>query len=107
MRWTLTIKDQTYGTGMEIPKYACRVTRAGGIVRLTVENQGTGAVRGGRFLMPPSVAKLLGDALLLAAGGSESVDIVLSVDEPKSGEGSTESTRGEQRSPRGHPPLRA
>jgi len=52
MRWTLTIKDQTYGTGTEIPKYACRVTRAGGIVRLTVENQGTGAVRGGRFLMP-------------------------------------------------------
>jgi hypothetical protein len=40
MRWTLTIKDQTYGTGVEIPKYACRVTRAGGIVRLTVENQG-------------------------------------------------------------------
>jgi hypothetical protein len=84
MRWTLTIKDQTYGTGMEIPKYACRVTRAGGIVRLTVENQGAGAVRGGRFLMPPSVAKLLGDALLLAAGGNESVDIVLSIDEPKS-----------------------
>jgi hypothetical protein len=84
MRWTLTIKDQTYGTGVEIPKYACRVTRAGGIVRLTVENQGIGTVRGGRFLMPPSVAKLLGDALLLAAGGSESVDIVLSVDEPKS-----------------------
>jgi len=78
MRWTLTIKDQTYGTGMEIPKYACRVTRAGGIVRLTVENQGTGAVRGGRFLMPPSVAKVLGDVLLLAVRGSESVDIVLS-----------------------------
>jgi hypothetical protein len=85
MRWTLTIKDQTYGTGMEIPKYACRVTRAGRIVRLTVEKQGAGAMRGGRFLMPPSVAKLLGDALLLAAGGGgESVDIVLSIDELKS-----------------------
>ena len=84
MRWTLTIKGQTYGTGMEIPKYACRVTRAGGIVRLSMENQRAGAMRGGRFLMPPSVAKLLGDALLLAAGGGESVDIVLSIDELKS-----------------------
>jgi hypothetical protein len=34
--------------------------------------------------MPPAVAKFLGDALLLAAGGNESVDIVLSIDEPKS-----------------------
>jgi len=84
MRWTLTIKDQTYGTGVEIPKYACRVTRAGGIVRLTVENKGVGAVREGRFLMPPPVAKLLGGGLLLAAEGHESVDIVLSIDEAKS-----------------------
>lgn len=83
MRWTLTIRDQTYGTGVEVAKYACRVTRAGGSVRLSVENLGEGQVREGRFMMPPSVAKLLGDALLLAAGSSESVDIVVSVDEPK------------------------
>jgi hypothetical protein len=83
MRWTITIKDETYGTGMEMPKYACRVTRAGGTVRLSVENLGPGAVREGRFLMPPSVAKLLGDALLLGAGGSESIDVVFSVEEPK------------------------
>jgi hypothetical protein len=84
MRWTLTIKDQTYGTGAEIPKYACRVTHAGNTVRLSVENLGSGAVREGRFLMPRSVAKLLGDALLLTAGASESIDLVFSVDEPKS-----------------------
>jgi len=84
MRWTLMIKDQTYGTGVEIRKYVCRVTRAAGVVRLTVENHGAGTVRGGRFLMPPSVAKRLGEAFLLAAGGSESVDIVFSIDEPKS-----------------------
>ncbi len=83
MRWTLTIKDQTYGTGAEIAKYSCRVTRAGGTVRLSVENLGPGTVREGRFLMSASVAKLLGDALLLAAGGTEAVDVVFSVDEPK------------------------
>jgi hypothetical protein len=84
MRWTLTIKDQTYGSGVEIPKYACRVTRAGGTVRLSVENLGSGTVREGRFLMPLSVAKLLGDALLLAAGNSESMDIAIPLDEAKS-----------------------
>jgi hypothetical protein len=83
MRWTLTIKDQTYGTGAEIPKYACRVTRSGATVRLSVENLGTGAVREGRFLMSASMAKLLGDALLLAAGGGESVNVEFSVDEGK------------------------
>ena len=84
MRWTLTIKDQTYGTGVEIPKYACRVTRSGSTVRLSVENLGSGTVREGRFLMPRSVAKLLGDALLLAAGNTESMDIVIPLDEAKS-----------------------
>ncbi len=83
MRWTLTIKDQTYGTGAEILKYACRVTRMGSTVRLSVENLGSGGVREGRFLMPRSVAKLLGDALRLAAGDSESVDVVVSLDEAK------------------------
>lgn len=84
MRWTITIKDQTFGTGVEISKYACRVTRTGGTLRLSVENLGTGPVRAGRFLIPRSVAKLLGDALLLAAGNAESLDIVIPVDEGKS-----------------------
>jgi hypothetical protein len=84
MRWTLSIKDQTYGTGVEIARYACRVTRTGSTVRLSVENLGPGTVRAGRFLMPRSVAKLLGDALLLAAGNAESMDIVIPVDEAKS-----------------------
>jgi hypothetical protein len=83
MRWTVTIKNQTYGTGTEIPKYSCRVTRAGNMVRLSVDNSESGPVREGRFLMPRSVARLLGDALLLAAGDSESVNVVFSVDEPK------------------------
>jgi hypothetical protein len=83
MRWTLTIKGETYGTGAEIPKYACRVTRAGGTVRLSVENLGPGTVREGRFLMPQSVAKLLGDALLLAASDNESINVVFSLDESK------------------------
>jgi len=84
MRWTLSIKDQTYGTGVEIARYACRVTRTGSTVRLSVENLGPGTVRSGRFLMPRSVAKLLGDALLLAAGNTESMDIVIPLDEVKS-----------------------
>ena len=83
MRWTLTIKDQTYGTGAEILKYTCRVTRTGSTVRLSVENSGPGAMREGRFLMPHSVAKLLGDALLLAAGDSDSMDVVFPRDEAK------------------------
>ena len=84
MRWTLTIKDETYGTGAEIPKYTCRVTRTGGTVRLSVENLGPGTVREGRFLMPRSVARLLGGALLLAAGDdNESMTVVFSLDESK------------------------
>ena len=83
MRWTVTIKDQTYGSGVEIPKYACRVTRTGGTVRVSVENMGSGTVREGRFLMPRSVARLLGDALRLAAGDTESADIVIPLDEAK------------------------
>jgi len=83
MRWTLTIKNETYGTGAEIPRYACRVTRAGGTVRLSIENLGPGTVREGRFLMPCSVAKLLGDALLLAASDNESINVVFSLDESR------------------------
>ncbi|HXJ84775.1 MAG TPA: hypothetical protein VMS64_39555 [Candidatus Methylomirabilis sp.] len=84
MRWTLTIKDETYGTGAEIPKYACRVTRADGTVRLSIENLGPGPVREGRFLMPRAVAKLLGSALLLAADdGSDSTNVDFSFEEPK------------------------
>ena len=83
MRWTLTIKDETYGTGAEVPKYACRVTRSGGTVRLSIENLGPGPVREGRFLMPRSVAQLLGHALLLAAGDSDSMNVVFSLDESK------------------------
>jgi hypothetical protein len=84
MRWTLTIKDETYGTGAEIPKYTCRVTRAGSTVRLSVENLGPGTVREGRFLMPRSVARLLGGALLLAAGDdSEAMNVEFSLEESK------------------------
>jgi hypothetical protein len=83
MRWTVTIKDQTYGSGVEISNYTCRVTRTGTTVRLSVENLGTGSVREGRFLMTRSAAKLLGDALLLAAGSSDSMDIVIPLDETK------------------------
>ena len=83
MRWTVTVKDQTYGRGADIPKYTCRVTRSGGTVRLSVENLGSGAVRDGRFLMPSSLATAIGKALLLAAEGTEPVDVVFSVDEQK------------------------
>jgi hypothetical protein len=83
MRWTLTIKDETYGTGAEVPRYACRVTRSAGTVRLSIENLGPGPVREGRFLMPRAVAKLLGHALLLAAGDSDSMNVVFSLDESK------------------------
>ena len=84
MRWTLTIKDETFGTGAEIPKYACRVTRAAGTIRLSVENLGPGVVREGRFLMPRQVAKLLGTALLLATDdSSDSMNVDFSFEERK------------------------
>lgn len=83
MRWTVTVRDQTYGRGADIPKYSCRVTRSEGTVRLSVENLGSGVVREGRFLMPSSLARTLGQALLLAAEGTEPVDVVFSVDEQK------------------------
>jgi hypothetical protein len=58
VRWTVTIKDQTYGVHTEVNAYECRVTRSGGEIRLS--------------------------ALLLAcAGESERIDIVFSVEEPK------------------------
>jgi hypothetical protein len=82
MRWTLTIKDQTYGVHTEIKHYECRVTRSGGDVRLSVQNAKPGGLREGRFLMPSDVARQLGGALLLAcAATSERIDIVFSVDE--------------------------
>lgn len=84
MRWTLTIKDQTYGVHTEVNKYECRVTRSGRDVRLSVQNLSPGALRGGRFLMPSGVARYLGNALLLACSGEgESIDIVFSIDEGK------------------------
>lgn len=84
MRWTLTIKDQTYGVHTEINKYECRVTRSGGDVRLSVQNSKPGGLREGRFLMPTAVARQLGRALLLAcAAESEPIDIVFAVEEEK------------------------
>ena len=82
MRWTLTVKDQTYGVHTEIKTYECRVTRSGADVRLSVQNSKPSGLREGRFLMPSDVARQLGGALLLAcAAESERIDIVFSVDE--------------------------
>lgn len=83
MRWTVTIKDQTYGVHTDIKTYECRVTRSGtDVVRLSVQNSKPGGLREGRFLMPSDVARQLGGALLLASSAeSERVDIVFSVDE--------------------------
>jgi hypothetical protein len=84
MRWTLTIKDQTYGVHTEITKYECRVTRSGDDVRLSVQNARPGGLREGRFLMPAAVAKELGSALLLACSAeSERIDVVFAVEEAK------------------------
>ena len=84
MRWTVTIKDQTYGVHTEINTYECRVTRSGGEVRLSVQNKKPGGLREGRFLMSSDVARQLGNALLVACGGeSERIDIVFSVEEGK------------------------
>ena len=84
MRWTVTIKDQTYGVHTEVNAYECRVTRSRGQVRLSVQNVKPGGLREGRFLMSSDVAQQLGNALLLAcAGESERIDIVFSVDEGK------------------------
>jgi hypothetical protein len=84
MRWTLTIKDEMYGVHTEVNKYECRVTRAGRDIRLSVQNLSPGNLREGRFWMPSSVARHLGNALLLACSGEgDSTDIVFSVDEAK------------------------
>lgn len=84
MRWTVTIKDQTYGVHTEISTYECRVTRSGGEGRLSVQNAKPGGLREGRFLMSSDVARQLGNALLVAcAGESERIDIVFSVEEGK------------------------
>jgi len=84
MRWTLTIKDETYGVHTAINKYECRVARSGSDVRLSFQNLSSGNVKGGRFLMPAGVARRLGNALLLAsAAEDERVDIVFLFDEGK------------------------
>jgi hypothetical protein len=84
MRWTLTIKDQTYGVHTAINKYECRVARSGSDVRLSFQNLSSGNVKEGRFLMPAGVARSLGNALLLAsAAEDEQVDIVFLIDEGK------------------------
>ena len=38
MRWTVTIKGQTYGVHTEISKYECRVAGSGGDIRPSVQN---------------------------------------------------------------------
>ena len=84
MRWTVTIKDQTFGVHTEINKYECRVTGSGGDIRLSVQNAKPGGLRAGRFLMPAAVARQLGNALLLAcAAEGERIDIVFAVEEAK------------------------
>jgi hypothetical protein len=84
MKWTLTTKNQTYGVATDIGKYQLRVTGSGDTVRVSVENMTPGNVREGRFLMPASVAKLLGGALLLAASrDSDPINVVFTIDETK------------------------
>jgi len=87
MRWTLTIKDQTFGVHTTINRYECRVARSGSDVRLSFQNLSSGNVKDGRFLMPAGVARSLGNALLLAsAADNEHVDIVFVIDEGKAKE---------------------
>jgi len=84
MRWTLTVKDQTYGVHTDISRYECRVARSGADIRLSFQNLSSGSVKGGRFLMPAGVARSLGNALLLACTSEdEQVDIVFPIDESK------------------------
>jgi hypothetical protein len=84
MKWTLTSKNQTHGVATDIVKYQLRVTRAGNIARVSVENMTAGNVREGRFLMPISVARMLGNALLVAAAAdSDPVNVVFTIDEAK------------------------
>lgn len=84
MNWTLTTKTQTYGVATEVSKYGLRITRSGDTVRIGVESMTPGNVREGRFLMPASVARMLGSALLLAVSGdSDPVNVVFTVDEGK------------------------
>lgn len=87
MRWTLTIKDQTFGVHTAINRYECRIARSGSDVRLSFQNLSSGNVKDGRFLMPAGVARSLGNALLLAsASENEHVDIVFVIDEGKAKE---------------------
>jgi hypothetical protein len=84
MKWTLTTKNQTHGVATDIVKYQLRVTCAGSVARVSVENMTAGNVREGRFLMPISVAKMLGNALLVAASGDgDQVNVVFTIDETK------------------------
>ena len=84
MRWTLTVKDQTYGVHTAISRYECRVSRSGSDIRLSFQNLSPGNVKEGRFLMPVEVALSLGNALLLAGtAAGERVDIVFQIEEAK------------------------
>ena len=87
MRWTLTIKDQTFGVHTAINRYECRVARSGSDVRVSFQNLTSGNVKEGRFLMPTGVARSLGNALLLASAAEDKqVDIVFVIDEGKAKE---------------------
>jgi len=66
-----------------VGRYEFRVARAGDAVRVSFENLRPGNVRQGHFLMPSDVARTLGNALLLTAAGSDSMNVVFSVDEGK------------------------
>jgi hypothetical protein len=84
MKWTLTTKNQTHGVATDIAKYQLRVTRSGNIARVSVENMTAGNVREGRFLIPIAVARMLGNALLVAASGDgDPVNVVFTIDETK------------------------
>jgi len=84
MKWTLTIKEQTFGVHTDVNKYECRVTRTGRDVRLSVQNLSAGPLREGRFWMPTGVARHLGHALLLSCWGEgDRTAIALSIEEGK------------------------
>jgi len=84
MKWMLTTRTQTHGLNTEVGRYEFRVARAGDAVRVSFENLRPGNVRQGHFLMPSDIARTLGNALLLtAAAGSDSMNVVFSVDEGK------------------------
>jgi len=84
MKWMLTAGTQTHGLNTEVGRYEFRVARAGDAVRVTFENLRPGNVLQGPLVMPSDIARTLGNALLLtAAAGSDSMNVVFSVDEGK------------------------